>query len=375
VIAPSAGERIRWTFLVPGLLRPAGGNFAMFEHANAIAGREDNAAVRVVHMPTDEGRLRDASDISWFAFHAAIEHVFLADLDPGSLPDADIVVYTIMAVALGAGSEADSLGRRLVEQLQAPTSRAGLPVLFVQALGIFPDSIEEVAFRGSGPKVCVASWIARALVDGGVPSSDVVHIPNGIDHRTFRVSQPIRERELRVAMNFNSHPLKHIDAGIDALRRLHREHGVPSILFGARLPGEPLGPGLRFALAPHQTVVAESIYNRSTMYLQPSLTEGFGLCALEAMACGCALVTTANGGSADYASDRETALVCGTDVDEMVDALSLLARDDSLRAQLAANGAAFADRFDWSASGERFARLGAAYLAAAQQHGFASPAP
>jgi len=169
--------------------------------------------------------------------------------------------------------------------------------------------------------------------------------------------------------------LKHIDAGIDALRRLYREHGVPSILFGARPPAEPPGPGLRFALAPHQAVVADSIYNRSTMYLQPSVTEGFGLCALEAMACGCALVTTDNGGSAEYSRDRETALVCGADVDEMVDALSVLARDDSLRASLAGNGATFAERFEWSASGESLARLGASYLLAARQRGFVSPAP
>ena len=68
-------------------------------------------------------------------------------------------------------------------------------------------------------------------------------------------------------------------------------------------------------------------------------------------------------------------LVCGTDVGEMVDALNVLARDDSLRAQLATRGASFAERFDWSASGERFARRGASYLAAAQQQGFVSPDP
>jgi glycosyltransferase involved in cell wall biosynthesis len=329
----------------------------MFEYANAIARRHDNAVVRLVHLPTDEGRLRNASDISWFSFHPAIEHVFLADLDPDSLPDSDVIVYTIMAVTLGAGSGADPLGRRLVEQLQAPASRAGLPVLFVQALGIFPDEIEELAFRGSGPKVCVAAWIARALVDGGLPYSDVVHIPNGIDHRKFRVTQPIRERGLQVAMNFNSHPLKHIDSGIDALRRLHREHGVPAILFGARPPADPLGPGLRFALAPRQAVVAESIYNGSTMYLQPSIKEGFGLCAVEAMASGCALVTTDNGGSSDYAQDGETALVCGSDPKDMAEALVRLVSDDGLRVRIAENGCRFVERFRWEASAERLARV------------------
>jgi glycosyltransferase involved in cell wall biosynthesis len=359
-------DRTRWTFLVPGLPRPAGGNFAMFEYADAIARRGSEHVVRVAHLPTDEGSLRDVSEISWFSFHPAIEHVFPSDLDPDALPDADVIVYTIMTVALGAASAADRLGRRLIEQLQAPASPAGLPMLFVQALGIFPEPIEELALRGSGPKICVASWIAAALVDRGLRASEVIAIPNGIDHRTFRITRPVLERDARVAMNFNPHPLKHIDAGIDALRVLHRQQNVPSILFGTRLPAEPPGPGIRFAHSPHQAVVAETIYNNSTMYLQPSVTEGFGLCALEAMACGCALVTTANGGSAEYAHDGETALICGTEVDEMVDALTRLAGDDSLRARLATNGAALAEQFNWSTSAERFTRLAARYLAPEQ---------
>jgi len=364
----------QWTFLVPALPRPAGGNFAVFEYANVMAQRED-ALVRVVHLPTDEGGPRATAEISWFAFHPAIEHRFMTDLDPDSLPAADIVVYTIMAVALGAGSGADPMGRRLIEQLQAPSSSAGLPILFVQALGIFPDEVEELAFRGSGLKVCVAAWIAEALVRQGLPETEVKHIANGIDHRTFRVTRPIDGREARVAMNFNPHPLKHIEAGIDALRLLHRENDVPSILFGTRLPAEPPGPGLRFSYSPSQALVAESIYNASTMYLQPSTIEGFGLCALEAMACGCALVTTDNGGSAEYAHHGETAFVCGTEVEEMFDALSRLARDEPLRARLASNGAAFAKQFDWPTSGERFAALGAAYLGAHQQPDVRSSAP
>jgi len=245
-------DRIEWTFLVPALPRPAGGNFAMFEYANVMARRGHDALVRAVHLPTDEGGPRAASEISWFAFHPAIEHVFMTDLDPDSLPDSDVVVYTIMAVALGAGSGADPMGRRLIEQLQAPSSRAGLPILFVQALGIFPDEVEDLAFRGSGPKVCVAAWIADALVRRGLPAAEVAHIANGIDHRTFRVTRPVEGRDPQVAMNFNPHPLKHIDAGIDTLRLLHREHDVPSILFGTRLPAGPPGPGLRFSHSPSQ---------------------------------------------------------------------------------------------------------------------------
>jgi glycosyltransferase involved in cell wall biosynthesis len=134
------------------------------------------------------------------------------------------------------------------------------------------------------------------------------------------------------------------------------------VAFGTRpLPDRP--EGVTFVLSPDQPTMAGGIYNASTVYLQPSLREGFGLCAVEAMACGCALVTTANGGSDDYAQDGETALVCGDEVDDMADAVRRLVRDDALRTRLAVNGAAFVERFRWSSSAQRLAELADAYLA------------
>ena len=81
------------------------------------------------------------------------------------------------------------------------------------------------------------------------------------------------------------------------------------------------------------------------------------MCAVEAMACGCALVTTANGGSAEYARDGETAVVCGASADDMAEALAELARDDARRARLATNGARFVERFRWSSSAARLEEL------------------
>ena len=42
-----------------------------------------------------------------------------------------------------------------------------------------------------------------------------------------------------------------------------------------------------------------------------------------------------NGGSADYAFDGETALVCGPDAEEMAEALVRLVTDDDLRVRIA----------------------------------------
>jgi glycosyltransferase involved in cell wall biosynthesis len=158
-------------------------------------------------------------------------------------------------------------------------------------------------------------------------------------------------------MNFDPHPSKGGETGMNALGALHQAVGTPSIAFGTRSPEQPTPSGTRFMLAPDQARIAREIYNTSSVYLQPSLREGFGMCAVEAMACGCALVSTDNGGSVDYALDGETALVCGNDEEEMFESMRRLVRDDDLRTRIATNGAAFVRRFRWSVSADRFERL------------------
>ena len=346
---------ITWTFLAPSLPRPAGGLIALFEVADAIA-REGRDLVHLVHVPTADAHLRDLGDLPWFTFDGAVEHHFAVGLDPDDLPDADVVVFTTMllAVALAPGTKA--MGRRLVESLQ-DGQRLWRPLLFLQGSGVFPPAVEDLALRLPGPKVCVGSWLVERLLQRGVPASEVVHIPNGVDHHRFGITRPISDRPARVATNFDPHPVKGGEVGIVAFEALHRRLGVPATVFGTRHPARSLGPGVTFVLSPSQAMIAEGIYNETSVFLQPSQQEGFGMCAVEAMACGCALVTTANGGSSDYAIDGETALVCGGEAEEMVDVLARLVLDDELRIRIATNGTRFVERFHWSTSAERLRAL------------------
>ena len=95
------------------------------------------------------------------------------------------------------------------------------------------------------------------------------------------------------------------------------------------------------------------IYNGSRVFLCSSNSEGFGFCSIEAMASGCAVVTTDNGGSDDYAIDDDTALVCAPrDVTGMADRIERLLRDDALHERIATNGLASVRHFDWDESAQ-----------------------
>lgn len=94
-----------------------------------------------------------------------------------------------------------------------------------------------------------------------------------------------------------------------------------------------------------------ALYNSSSVYLCPSRGEGWHLPPAEAMACGCALVTTNIGGVADYAMADATALVAPVDdVRSLAEGVVRVLTDGTLRHRLIAAGSAQIRSFSWERS-------------------------
>jgi glycosyltransferase involved in cell wall biosynthesis len=84
----------------------------------------------------------------------------------------------------------------------------------------------------------------------------------------------------------------------------------------------------------------------ATVVAYPSLYEGFGFPALEAMACRVPVVTAASGALPEVVGDAAL-LVDPTDVDAIAAAVGALLADEAQRAALVARGAARAEQFSW----------------------------
>lgn len=95
-----------------------------------------------------------------------------------------------------------------------------------------------------------------------------------------------------------------------------------------------------------------SLYNCTALFVFPSLHEGFGLPALEAMACGAAVIGS-NSSSIPEVIGRSDALFDPTNAEAIGAAMAGVLGDSARRAELRAHGLRQATLFSWDTSARR----------------------
>jgi len=88
------------------------------------------------------------------------------------------------------------------------------------------------------------------------------------------------------------------------------------------------------------------LYRAAEVFVYPSLYEGFGMPPIEAMACGCPVISSARGSLAEVVG-QAAAMINPEDIDSITQQLAVLAGDAGLRERLRALGLEQARRFNW----------------------------
>ena len=226
------------------------------------------------------------------------------------------------------------------------------------------NAIQPVLGRRNEAILTVSEFSKARLIHYGLTAASRIHvIPNGVDHvsRTPPDRRAARRFGLQpggyVLALANGQPHKNIGVLIEAFRQPELSD-VTLVLFGDA-PLEEVAPNAGPNVVALGRIGDAALYGLmadAAAFACPSLTEGFGLPPLEAMAMGAPVVASPRGAlretlgdAAIYADPRA--------VSEWVEAFAVLTAFSSARACQAAAGQTQAARFRWDAAARAILNL------------------
>jgi glycosyltransferase involved in cell wall biosynthesis len=204
-----------------------------------------------------------------------------------------------------------------------------------------------MTYRFLRHRIVMSDWLRGLLAGDGYDSAK---IPLGMDLGQFyrRGAQYSSGQPVVLAMARPGTPRRGFPATIAALAQVKQVRpDAEIVLFGDRFLDRQAIP---FAFRNEGLVIRQDrlaeLYSGADIFLDGSEFQGFGRCALEAMACGAACVLTDVGGVLEYARHEDNALLAPPGPPEQLAAAILRLLDDTaLRQRLIASGRATAARF------------------------------
>jgi glycosyltransferase involved in cell wall biosynthesis len=209
-------------------------------------------------------------------------------------------------------------------------------------------------------------------------------VPVGVDHTVFRPRQEVRPVPGRIMVTSSSDvPMKGLVPLLEAVAKLRTERELELVVIGNPRPDGRVAKAIeRLDLAPVVRCVSGISddelavnYAQAQVAVVPSLYEGFSLPAIEAMACGVALVATTGGALPEVVgTDGVTGLlVPPDDPGALAGAIGRLLDDAELRERLGAAGRQrVLGRFTWQVTA---AGTAAEYRALLEDRRVADPDP
>ena len=190
--------------------------------------------------------------------------------------------------------------------------------------------------------IVIAKWLKK-IVDYHSGKDTVISF-NGIDLNIFKIktADTFFRKKYSIAMLYHDSENKGCKYGIDALYKLKEKYNELEVnMFGFPERPDDFPDWINYTKKASEEEIA-NILNNSSIFMCTSIFEGFGLPGLEAMACGCALVTTDCKGVLEYANENNSIICEPKNAQALYEAVCKIFDDEVLRAKLIENATATA---------------------------------
>jgi glycosyltransferase involved in cell wall biosynthesis len=251
-----------------------------------------------------------------------------------------------------------------MNQMQQAT-RVGMKI---RKANFYPFFMQEVVARRMD-RIITGSHNSRASVKKAFALRDeqITTIHDGVDTSVFR-PLGLARRPNGILYNGNSDDRNKGARYLLEAAALLRDRGIDFHLTFVDRPGAEMAPRMVRELSLGDRVtftgrlpVVELVrtHNEASLFVSPSLYEGFGLPAAEAMACGTPVVATTAGAFPEVIADGETGiLVPPADAGALAGAIAALLANPARRAAMgAAATRRIEQQFSWHVCAVRTAAL------------------
>jgi glycosyltransferase involved in cell wall biosynthesis/Tfp pilus assembly protein PilF len=307
-----------------------GGVKIILEHANYL--NQLGAKVTLVsHFPRP----------TWFPINVDyIEVPFEMDLAEG-IPDCDVIVATYW------------------DHIQACIDVNKAPVVYFEQgdFHLFDanngkvEIMDFVKIQYSLPQFITTVSNRTASKIKNIYGRESVVFPNAVSEEVFNTDGVAYklDQPYILMMGSDETKFKGIDDILSAYRLIKKNgYDLDLVWITPNRPTVDYSEITKIFINPNQQTIAE-LYRGAWMYVSGSHYESFSLPCLEAMSCGCPVVTTENIGVTEYAKDRYNAILARIgDYEDIANKMIQLNNDTELRSKLIVNGCITSNAYKWS---------------------------
>lgn len=326
------------TFVLPAYPRkPVGGYKIIFEYANLLS--QDGFDVTIAYA--NEGvlsrypipnflknkciNLLTFIEPTWFKLNSKIKKVSLQGKQAKKVYNSTDIVFAT------AVSTVDITQRNF---------KSSKKIYFIQGFEnwFFSDKYVYSTYNMDFIKIVISKWLKKIVEQH--TSDKVYYIKNPIDTNVYKKIIPISKRnDYSIGMLYHDNPVKGSKYGLAAIKKVKEKFPqVKVYLFGTATPPEELPNWIKYYKNISQSETVK-LYNKISIFVCPSIKEGFGLTGLEAMSCGAAVVSTNYTGGKEYIQNDYNAVVSEVkDIDCMSKNIISLITDKKKRIKIAKNG-------------------------------------
>jgi glycosyltransferase involved in cell wall biosynthesis len=304
---------------------PSGGAKIVMEHCSRLAARGHSITLFTVTYSDPRG---------WFK---GLERVEIKATGTYEALEVALKAYEGCKVATWwrtASSVARSGGQGFYLVQDIETSYAGSSQEYESTMETYNLPLQHIT---------LGSWVTAQL-------TDTQRVGIALDHNVFRGLE-LERASNGVLYNYRGHFLKNPKLFLEALPWVPPR--IRFVTFGYDRP--PTNRVLHMGFTSEEQLVR--LYNQATVYVSTSQHEGFCLPLLEAMACGCPVITTNSDSNMEFCVNNINCLVVENRPESLALAIEHVCANKALADRLAHEGLITARRYQWDTSIDKLERV------------------